>query len=335
MRVTLHRRARVPGRLGAELRLVAGVEAAGSAPAGASASGGVGINTLLGGYAAADEIAKLTGGRAFYSTNDVTTAIEKATADGASYYTLSYSPSNRAYDDKRHAIRVAIEERGYSLAYRRAYYSLDPNAVQPGLKVASKAPAVGAGLQPVVTPTASVDATPRKVGDSLSANMQHGAPIAHGLLFGAHVQMVGDPAMATPEQMAALSDEPSLFTKRRRNAVAKPRTPVKLQRYLIRYTVLAKALKGSADAADGGPNLELAAAAYDKEGVLLNGRVMVATREGADAAPEKPSYRVEQELLVPAGAISIRIAMHDRNTDRIGAMEIGLPLAAEGKAALQ
>jgi len=57
----------------------------------------------------------------------VKVALTDATKDGASYYTLSYEPSNRNHDGKLRTIRVEMARKGYTIAYRRAYYDADSN----------------------------------------------------------------------------------------------------------------------------------------------------------------------------------------------------------------
>jgi hypothetical protein len=165
--------------------------------------------------------------------------------------------------------------------------------------------------------------------------MEHGAPIAHQLLFGAHLRAVGRPAMASPAQMAQLATQPAFFKVRRKAAQAKPLPPIPLQRYAIDFTVMAHQLQIT-----GNPlNLELAAAAYDAEGTILNALVGNAesptsesqTNAAAQSAPK--AYRAQQELDVPLNAQWIRVAIRDANTNRIGAMEIKLPLAPENETA--
>jgi len=76
-------------------------------------------------------------------------------------------------------------------------------------------------------------------------------------------------------------------------------------------------------------NLELAAAAYDAEGRLMNAFVRVAKKdwEETPGTPDSlPFFRVEQELEVPVAAASLRVAVRDATNDRTGAMEITLPL---------
>ena len=237
--------------------------------AGSLLSGG-GNSLIAGSYKVEDEIAQATGGQAFYSNNDVAEELTDATETGASYYSLSYAPTNQQYDGKLRKIKVELDKKGYKLAYRQAYFGSDTDAPPPlSLNQAHK-------LKPSTAPPA-----PRKLGDTLYANMEHGAPIAHQLIFGAHLRTVGAPAMGTPEQMAELATQPAYFKVRHNNKPAKPLTPVKLQRYAIDYTVMAHQLQ-----VEGEPlNLELAVAAYDADGKMLNALVNNGASETATHRP--------------------------------------------------
>jgi VWFA-related protein len=293
-----------------------GSRTAAAAAASQGTTGGDGISLVAHSYMIQDEIARATGGRAFHSTNGVAGALLDATEDGSSYYTMTYSPSNQVYDGKLRKISVSLDKKGYQLAYRRAYYGSDTDV-------------------PIATPKsqASLPPPPRKPGDTLYANMEHGAPMAHQLIFGTHIHAVGSPAMGTAEQMAELATQPAYFKVRRKSAQPKALVPMRLQRYAVDYTVMAHQLL----AASGGavPSLEVAAAAYDSDGQMLNAIVNNATPEASNAATTQPqkAYRIQQEFDVPLTAASIRVAVRDTNTNRIGAMEIKLPLAPENESA--
>jgi VWFA-related protein len=290
----------------------------GKSPAAATAStgtnGGEGISLVSSSYMIQDEIARDTGGRSFHSNNDVAGALLDSTRDGGSYYTLTYSPSNQDYSGNVRKIQVSLARKGYTLSYRRAYYGTDTETPTRQAKAGSAPPA------------------PRKIGDTLYANMEHGAPIAHQLIFGAHLRTVGPPAMGSVAQMAELATQPAYFRVRRKRAPAKPLPPIKLQRYVIDYTVMAHQLQ-----ADGIPlDLELAAAAYDADGRILNAIVNNGARQTTAEAASQASpkaYRAEQQIDVPLAAAWIRIAVRDANTNRIGAMEIKLPLTPENETA--
>ena len=290
-----------------------GVASSGSARSSSADSllSGGGNSLIAGSYMVEDEIAKMTGGRAFYNTNDLSGALVNATDAGESYYSLTYSPTDEQYNGRIRNIKVELDKKGYKLAYRRAYFGTDTEAPAPLTKINKAA--------------AATPPPPRKLDDTLYANMEHGAPIAHQLIFGAQLHTVGMPAMGTPQQMAELATQPAYFKVRKKNAQPKPLAPIKLQRYAIDYTVMAHQLQ----IAEGEPlNLELAVAAYDLDGKMLNAEVSNGAAD--DAKPGQPapkSFRAEQQFDVPTEAAFIRIAVRDANTDRIGAMEIKLPLA--------
>jgi VWFA-related protein len=270
-------------------------------------------------------ITTLTGGKR-YSTNDFKGELDDATEDGANYYTLSYAPANSNYNGKERHIKVHVAKHGYRLDYRRSYYAVDPNAPVPH-KVSAK-------YEP--EPPA-----PRKPGDSLIANMEFGAPLAHQLIFRAHLQKVGLPAMGTPVQMDNLSQQPAYFQVRRKNRPPTPLKPIELQTYAVDYTVLLPKTEGH-----GGAHpleLEFATAAFDVDGTMLNGVVENGSRisspvdskgQGATAASDASKfYRAQVHIDVPLAAVSIRVAVRDMATDRIGALEVALPLAPEPQTA--
>jgi hypothetical protein len=257
--------------------------------------------------ALADTGAGMTGGRAFYSRNDLKDALEEATEAGSEYYTLTYSPTNQIYDGKMRTIQVQLSKKGYRLEYRRAYVATGPESpIMPAGRLASNQDAA-----PVVRP----------IGDSLSANMQHGAPTAREVYFRAHVEALGSPQLATQEQMESLAQQPAYFRLRKKVRAQKPLPPVKVQTYLVEYKIIGHI-----------PNLEVAAGVYDDDGQLLNADVEEATSAGAassETGAKATYFRVQQPIMVPEGARSMRLGVRDISSDRIGAMEIPLPLAPE------
>lgn len=265
-----------------------------------------------------------TGGKR-YSTNDFKGELDDATEDGANYYTLSYAPSNSNYNGKERHIKVKLAKHGYRLDYRRSYFAVDPNARVPHKVSAKDEPEPPA---------------PRRPGDSLIANMEYGAPLAHQLIFRAHLQKVGAPAMGTAGQMDNLSQQPAYFQVRRKNRPLKPLKPIELQTYVVDYTVM---LPPRPD----GPGsmrpleLELATAAFDADGTMLNGVVENGSRNSSTSKGPQASaasdaskfYRAQVRIDVPLAAVSIRIAVRDMATDRIGALEVALPLVPESQTA--
>lgn len=265
-----------------------------------------GIDTI------ADHIADATGGRAYYNTNDLSGAMQKATINGSNYYEISYMPSDTREDGKVREIRVNLDKKGAVLEYRRYYFAEDPNE-----------PLTNEEKRGVVAVADQVVA--HQQGDSMFAYMKHGAPIDHDLVFRAQFH-AGPVAMATPGQMADLVDQPGYFVVRKSSKPAKLPAPVPLRAYTIDYLVLDKSA-----ASDKGQVLEFAAGAYDHLGKLLNGISQNAVRSASGGgAGHQPYFRAQQTLEVPTDAEWLRVAVRDVRTDRIGTMEIHLPLATDG-----
>ncbi len=300
-----------------------GAGGVGSSPTSGSSQGGAGQgdSAVVGSYNVMDGIAKETGGRAFYGTNDVADELVAATQSGGVYYTLTYAPKNAVYDGKLRSIRVELAKKGYQLSYRRSYYG-------------TTMPEESGDLVSVATANGSTPGTgQRAIGDTLLANMQHGAPTAHALVFVVQAHAGGLPVQGSPEQMAELATEPAYFKSRRKSAPVKALAPILLQKDVFSFEVPTRQFKGETTL-----DLEVALAAYDADGRMMNGIVRVAKkgREGAEGASEGEGprfFRVEQELAVPVGAATLRFAVRDTMNDRIGAMEIALPLAAENTSA--
>lgn len=78
---------------------------------------------------AMEELAKDTGGQAFYNTNGFNDVLTRVVNNGTRYYSLAYSPSNLKMDGKYRRIQVKLLKGKGTLAYRRGYYADDLEAV--------------------------------------------------------------------------------------------------------------------------------------------------------------------------------------------------------------
>ncbi len=82
-------------------------------------------------------VADWTGGRAFYNTNDIGTAINGAVKDSDLTYVLGYYPANQNWDDKFRKINVKVKRRGVEVRHRSGYFAVQP--VTPGADARQKA----------------------------------------------------------------------------------------------------------------------------------------------------------------------------------------------------
>ncbi|WP_433963711.1 VWA domain-containing protein [Tunturiibacter gelidiferens] len=69
-----------------------------------------------------------SGGHAFLNTNDLVDAVNKATAAGSHYYTLTYSPNDSNWNGNFRKIQVKLQQSGLNLAYRHGYFADDPDS---------------------------------------------------------------------------------------------------------------------------------------------------------------------------------------------------------------
>lgn len=258
----------------------------------------------------ARQLASSTGGRAYFNSNDLVQEMKEATENGASYYEMTYAPPAHEFDGKQHTIRVTVTNSSYQLEYRPYYFDDDPDQ-----------PMTNAGKR-LAAATAN-EVVAHKPGDSMFAYMVHGAPMAHAILFKAEIHP-GQTAMATPAQMADLQEQPAFFVLRRRKKPTKVPPPIPLRAYAIDYLVL--------DQSAGRPGkqvLEFAACAYDADGKMLNGLSQYATSASGQKAKKagQPLFRGMQVLEAPTTARWLRVAVRDVATDKIGSIEVRLPLA--------
>ena len=85
-------------------------------------------------HRAMDELAKETGGQAFYNTNGLSDVLSRVVNNGTRYYSLTYTPSNPAMDGKYRHIQVRLLKGKDTLAYRRGYYASDLQTTLAGGK---------------------------------------------------------------------------------------------------------------------------------------------------------------------------------------------------------
>jgi VWFA-related protein len=71
-----------------------------------------------------NDIARETGGHAFYGSNDVKDAMSRSVQQGAAYYTIAYTPTNHDWNGKYRKVEVKAATPGEELIYRRGYYAL-------------------------------------------------------------------------------------------------------------------------------------------------------------------------------------------------------------------
>ena len=265
-----------------------------------------------------EDLSEQTGGRAFYNTDGLKEALEKAADDGNSYYSLVYAPANAKFDGKLRRISVHLTNGHHHLAYRRSYFADDLDSPsQP------KPPAD--------------DAT--AIADTMAGASEFGAPPARDLIFATYVEPIGKPTKANAEQMAALTPYLKQAAKVEHERFADPPTPVTMQPYTIVYDLLAGQLDlpQSADTKFHS-DISFAALAFDEGGETL----WATKTEMKDSIPaskladiRKDGFKAVQAIAVPVSTAVVRLVIRDEHSGRIGSMEIRLPLPPDQQEAVR
>jgi VWFA-related protein len=75
-------------------------------------------------------IAKETGGKAYYNTNDLKGAMASSIERGTTYYSVAYTPEDRNWDSKYRRVEVKLDRSGLKAEYRKGYFAT-PDSSNP------------------------------------------------------------------------------------------------------------------------------------------------------------------------------------------------------------
>jgi len=249
-----------------------------------------------------EEMAKQTGGKAFVNSNGLTEAVETAIEVGSNYYTVAYEPANGNWNGGFRRIQVKVDRPGVTLAYRRGYFADDPIKYVKEIPVESNQEQSGKGKD-------GQHAEPQY--NALRAAMTHGSPEPAQIIFVADVRPVG-----TDNEAAGAE-----FNKLAKN-VKGP-----FRRYSVTYAINPSQLSFVAGQ-DGARHfsVEFMSLVYDDSGAPVNEQVnglAAAILDAKFADSMKHGFVYRQQISVPVkGEYYFRIGVRDRNTDKVGALEI-------------
>jgi len=249
-------------------------------------------------FVAMEEIAKDTGGRAFY-TNGLSEAVAEVASDGSAYYTLSYTPAISADDGRFRKIKVKLASAGYKLAYRRGYFADDAKAK----KSASAEPS----------------------SDPLRPFMGPGMPDSTEIPLALRVKAKPVPAEG---QYARAGDNDKI------ERFGRPLTRYALD---IVVAASGVQLENTANGSHSG-KLEAELVVYDQDGQALNWvtRHLDLEFDGAHYGQEqKNGVNFHLEIDAPNSGVYLRSGVYDVASSKVGTLEIQLSdaVAAPSSAA--
>jgi hypothetical protein len=95
-------------------------------------------------------LADMTGGRAFYNTNDITRCIRRACDDAGIHYVLRFYPRENEWNPQFHSINVKVNRPGVEVRFRRGFYVLPEPRLSAEDREARAMQAVNAPLESTV-----------------------------------------------------------------------------------------------------------------------------------------------------------------------------------------
>jgi VWFA-related protein len=129
------------------------------------------------------ELAERTGGRAFYNTNDLSSAIHLALYDSVTTYTLGFYPESNALDGKFHDLKVGVRRGGVDVRYCKGYLAFKDTRASKQQSLSSLATAFDSPLESAAIPLkATVERVNRSKTDSLRIQWTidiHNLQLAH------------------------------------------------------------------------------------------------------------------------------------------------------------
>jgi VWFA-related protein len=243
-----------------------------------------------------EELARATGGHAYYNTNGLSEAAAQVLNDGGSFYTLTYSPSNFSYNNKWHSVRVAVEG-GYHLSYRQGYFA-DGSMAPPQQLAKSRTRLMPDGDKVEVLP------------------QLRSVPI----IFQAHVLPTADPAVAAQPTASGTIPPP-------------PQKKGKIP-YSIRYLLPLDAFTQTDVDGDKRVVLGVGIIAFNRDGstVVKNGDRVTLTlnRDSLREHPTAP-IAIDEQVYLQKGDEYLYLAVWDMATGRLGTLQIMLDVTKTAK----
>jgi VWFA-related protein len=255
-----------------------------------------------------EELARDTGGQAYFNTNGLADALTRISDAGANYYTISYVPPNDASDGAFHKIQVKLPG-NYKLSYRRGYFANDPVA-EAAEEAKSRRDPLSTFMGPGLPDSTDVALAVRVVPAPDPSAAQSDAPSSPSS------GVVANPAEPQPAKLVPAGDNPRLGGN--------------LKRYSVDFLLTAHGIQLQ-PTPDGGRQgkAEIAIIAYDHAGRALNWiERAYQLRMNAEqfSEVEKRGLKFHLVLDIPKDGVSLRTGVCDLSSHRVATLEV--PLAS-------
>jgi VWFA-related protein len=286
-------------------------------------------------HANMDEIAEQTGGKAYYNTNDFTRVIGDVARTSSNYYTVAYATTNTKWNGEFRKIKIAVDHPDVQLLHKEGYYaySLDKRE-QSGIAAIEKREAAEAERQesgeaetsqpPAGAQNPGVAADGAQLGATVHHSSKGGFDAAMGLgaippteiVFGARLQ--ADSNTEKLNKNAAMPQDNFLKPEWQHKPFRNYTIFYDADLHRARFTRTPDGMRHGA--------VEFVAIVYTAEGEAVNSII-----ESAQLNVTADRYRellvsglpMKEEIAIPAkGNFFLRLGVHDKVGDQVGALEI-------------
>jgi VWFA-related protein len=307
----------------------------------ASARGGMPMRGGTGGipgftnHTNMDEIAEQTGGKAYYNTNDFTRVIGDVARTSSNYYTVAFATTNTKWNGEFRRIKITVDRPDVQLLHKDGYYAYSlEKREQSGIAAIEKREAAAAEReQEGEAETSQPPAGAQNPGTSADG-AQLGATVHHSSKGGFDAAM-GLGAIPPTEIVFGARVQPEASTEKlNKNAAMPPDNFLKPEwqhKPFRNYTILYDAdlhrarFTRTPDGMRHG-SFEFVAMVYTADGEAVNSIIETAQLNvSADRYRELlvTGLQMREEIAIPAkGNFFLRLGVHDKEGDQVGALEI-------------
>ena len=286
-------------------------------------------------HANMDEIAEQTGGKAYYNTNDFTRVIGDVARTSSNYYTVAYATTNTKWNGEFRKIKIAVDRPDVQLLHKDGYYaySLDKRE-QSGIAAIERREAAAAERQesgeaetsqpPVGAQPPGTSADGAQLGATIHHSSKGGFDAAMGLgaippteiVFGARLQP--DTSTEKLNKNAAMPPDNFLKPEWQHKPFRDYAIFYDADMHKVRFTRTPDGMRHGA--------IEFVAVVYTADGEAVNSIIETASLNvTAERYRELlvSGLQAKEEIAIPAkGVFFLRLGVHDKVGDQVGALEI-------------
>jgi VWFA-related protein len=286
-------------------------------------------------HANMNEIAEQTGGKAYYNTNDFTRVISDVARTSSNYYTVAYATTNTKWNGEFRKIKITVDRPDVQLLHKNGYYAYNlDRREQNGIAAIEKREAAAAEQQQDGEAETSQPPAGTQDNSAAANNLALGATIHHSSKGGFDAAMALG-AIPPTEIVFAARLQPDMNTeKHNKNEALPPDNYLKpewqhkpFRNYTIFYDAdLHRARFTRTPDGVRHTSLEFVAVVYTADGEAVNSIIETAQLNlTADRYRELlvSGLQAKEEIAIPVkGNFFLRLGVHDKESDQVGALEI-------------